>query len=966
MRCLLYFFAALPLAAESDAFLTNARQLTLSGRRAGEGYFSADGKRMIFQSEREAANPFYQIYLLEFESGDIRRLSDGTGKTTCAWLLPDNKSFLYASTHEDRGSAARQEAELKDRAAGTQKRYAWDYDENYDLFLGSLDGKAPVNLTKVRGYDAEGSVSPDGKWIVFASNRHAYGEPLEAAAQERFERQKSWLMDIYVMSVDGSQTKRLTDVPGYDGGPFFSADGKRICWRRFNEEEDKAEIWTMNPDGSDQQQITKLGAMSWAPFFHPSGQYLIFGTNRHGFDNFELYMVDAAGKHEPVRITNTEGFDGLPVFTPDGARLSWTSNRTADRISQIFMADWDHAGALAALGLGDAPAAAAATPAPAPESFKDDISADDLRGHVTYLASDALEGRGTGTRGEALATGYVTNLFKAWGLEPAGPEWLHAFEFTAGVDLGPENRLTVTGSSNAAPAVRSDWSPLTFSSTGEIPSAGVVFAGYGLEIPEERGSDGKPLPGYSSYFHLDVKDKWVVMFRYTPENITQDQRVRYARYSSLRFKAMTARQKGARGILLVSGPNAKVVQQLVPLSFDSSMATSGIAALSITDALAASLLQSSGKDLKALQDELDGGEQSQGFELKDVTMAASIDVKQEKRTGHNVVGLLRGPANSTEPALVIGAHIDHLGTTAGSDSRASDAERHTIHHGADDNASGVAAMLEIAQAMAAQQKAGTLKLTRNVIFAGWSGEEIGLLGSNAWCRDLAKFTGDENAKLGNQLCANLNLDMVGRLGRNLMLQGTGSSDWWAGEIEKRNVVTGLPVQMQADSYLPTDASTFYLRGVPILSAFTGSHDDYHKPSDTADKVNYDGAAKITRLMMLIGRTLATGTEEPALREMAKPAEGPRGGLRAYLGTVPDYAQDGVQGVKLSGVSAIGPAAKAGVLAGDIIVKLAGKDVNNIYDYTFVMGALKIGQETEMDVMRGGKRVTLKITPGSRE
>lgn len=267
MRCLLYFLAALPLAAESDAFLTDARQLTMSGKRAGEGYFSADGKRMIFQSEREAANPFYQIYLLDFESGDIRRLSDGTGKTTCAWLLPDNERFLYASTHEDQSSAAKQEAELKDRAAGTQKRYAWDYDENYDLFLGSLDGKAPVNLTKVRGYDAEGSVSPDGKWIVFASNRHAYSEPLDAAAEERFERQKSWLMDIYMMSVDGTQTKRLTDVPGYDGGPFFSADGKRICWRRFNEEEDKAEIWTMNPDGSDQQQITKLGAMSWAPFF---------------------------------------------------------------------------------------------------------------------------------------------------------------------------------------------------------------------------------------------------------------------------------------------------------------------------------------------------------------------------------------------------------------------------------------------------------------------------------------------------------------------------------------------------------------------------------------------------------------------------------------------------------------------------------------------------------------------------
>ncbi|HEX2749566.1 MAG TPA: PDZ domain-containing protein, partial [Verrucomicrobiales bacterium] len=208
--------------------------------------------------------------------------------------------------------------------------------------------------------------------------------------------------------------------------------------------------------------------------------------------------------------------------------------------------------------------------------------------------------------------------------------------------------------------------------------------------------------------------------------------------------------------------------------------------------------------------------------------------------------------------------------------------------------------------------------------------------------------------------------MIGRLRTNVILQGLGSSDWWAPEIERRNAVTALPLQTQQDCYLPTDSSTFYLRGVPILNAFTGSHEDYHKPSDTADKVNYEGAATIARFMMLVGRSLATSTEEPVWKEMKKPSEMGRGGLRVYLGTIPDYAQEGIEGVKLSGVSAIGPAAKAGLKAGDIITKLAGKEIKNIYDYTFIMGVLKIGQETDMEIMRDGKKEALKITPGSRE
>ena len=326
-----------------DALLTGTRQLIFEGKRAGEGYFSADGKRMTFQSERQDDNPFYQIYLMDLESGDVNRVSPGVGKTTCSWIHPHNQKVLFASTHDDPDAKKKQEDELAFRASGQTRRYAWDYDEHYELYEAGFDGNKIQRLTNARGYDAEGSWSPDGSLIAFASNRAAYTDTLSPSDKETFERDLSFMMDIYLMDADGSNVRRLTDVKGYDGGPFFSPDGTKICWRRFSEDGARAEVFVMNVDGTDQHPLTKLGAMSWAPYFHPSGDYLIFTTNIHGFANFELYLVDAAGKHEPVRVTYTDGFDGLPVFTPDGNGLAWTTNRTPNKTSQIFTAAWNDA-----------------------------------------------------------------------------------------------------------------------------------------------------------------------------------------------------------------------------------------------------------------------------------------------------------------------------------------------------------------------------------------------------------------------------------------------------------------------------------------------------------------------------------------------------------------------------------------------------------------------------------------------
>ena len=333
--------------------IRGARQLTFDGKRAGEGYFSADGRELVFQSERDPSNPFYQIFVLDLKTGDIERISPGTGKTTCAWIHPTGQHVLFASTHDDPEAAAKQQEELQLRVSGKERRYAWDYDENYDLYAFDRVTKTYHKLTNTRGYDAEGSWSPDGKLIAFSSNRSAFDGNLNEKQQKLFEQDPALFADIYVCNSDGSNLQRLTNTFGYDGGPFFSPSGNRICWRRFSEDGARAEIMTMNVDGTDQRQLTNLKSMSWAPFYHPSGQYVIFTTNKHGFSNFELYLVDTKGQHEPVRVTYTEGFDGLPSFSPDGKTIAWTSNRTANKQSQIFMGAWDHAFARQLLGLGE-------------------------------------------------------------------------------------------------------------------------------------------------------------------------------------------------------------------------------------------------------------------------------------------------------------------------------------------------------------------------------------------------------------------------------------------------------------------------------------------------------------------------------------------------------------------------------------------------------------------------------------
>jgi Tol biopolymer transport system component len=966
-------------AGNESALLSNTRQLIFEGRRSGEGYFSADGRTMVFQSEREPGNPFYQIYVLDLETGDATRISTGTGRTTCAWIHPDGERVLFSSTHQDPDAVAKQKEELEKRAAGQGSRYAWSYDPAYEIYETGIDGGPPRRLTDALGYDAEGSYSPDGQSILFSSNRHAYRQDMGAEALATMEKDAARHMDIYVMDANGDNVRRLTDTDGYDGGPFYSADGSRIVWRRFTPDGKVAEVWTMNADGSNQRPITDLGVMSWAPFFHPSGDYVIFTNNAHGYANFELYIVDAEGKRDPVRVTNTPGFDGLPVFTPDGEQLAWASGRTANRQAQIFIADWDDAKARELLGLPPAgepqadtgPAdTPAATPdfnradAPALPETSPDISPSDLRAHVEALTAEAMAGRRTGTAGSALATDYVARAMQAIGLQPAadlmgGNGWFDPYGFTAGVAVQPDSQLKAqVAAITAELALDEDWRPLPFSGSGELAPAGVVFAGYGIVAP---GTDGTE--DFDSYDGLDVTGKWVLALRDLPANLSNERRQDLVEYADPRYKALVAREQGARGLLLAPGPDTPVKDQLLPLDQGAGAGAGSLPVVSLSAGAASRLAAAGGLDLAALQAQADAGETATA-QLDGVQLAGSIQLARTRGADRNVLGRLPAGDAPSDKVIVIGAHVDHIGDGAGLSSR--DELTGRIHPGADDNASGVAALLEIAENLAARRAEGKLDLTHDIVFAAWTGEELGRLGSTAFVEDLAAVLGDPGGEVSRRVAAYLNLDMVGRLKDYLYVQGVGSSDVWRRELERRNVPVGLPLRLQEDAYLPTDTTSFYLAGVPILSFFTGAHADYNTPDDTAERLNYEGLGSIARLVGLMSGALARNGAAPAYVAQEKPGTGAsRANLRAYLGTIPAYADAEVAGVLLDGVAEGGPAAAGGLRAGDVITAVAGRTIENIYDFTYALNALKIGEPVVVRVRRDGEPAELSVTPVAR-
>jgi Tol biopolymer transport system component len=931
--------------------IANPRQITFEGPKSGEGYFSADGKKMIFQSERYPGNPFYQMYVMDLETGKTDLISTGKGKTTCGWIHPSLKKLMFSSTHLDPQAQKKQNEEIETRKKPVKGRYAWSFDDQYDIFTSDLKGKNLKRLTKSPGYDAEGSYSPDGKWIAFASNRAGYTEKLNAEDQKMFQQDPSYMMDIYIMKEDGTQVKRLTDAKGYDGGPFFSADGKKITWRRFAPNGATAEIYTMNVDGTEQKAITQLKSMSWAPYFHPSGDYIVFASSVLGYANFELFLVDTEGKQKPVRITFNDGFDGLASFSPDGRKITW-SRRNEKGESQIFIADWDDAQARHLLNLPSRELRLA--------DLSPAISADDAKQIVAYLASDRMAGRKAGSPEEKIYSQKMADLFKAFGLVGGATDgtFFEKFDFTSGVKLGAANTLEFVGNFKKALKVEKDYGVLSFSKTGKIAEAPIVFVGFGIKAPPTE-----KFAAYDSYKNADVKGKWVVALKDIPDGITPEYRHQLNAYSRMQHKVTVAKNEGAVGILFVD-PATDTKEDFAGLKFEGTLSDSSLAVLKLNQATLKELLKSAGQDFKTLNQQLQKGEIAEPITIPSAYLKAEVALDFDKSQGMNVVAKLPASAKASagKTAVLIAAHGDHLGTGDSGNSLAHGAEKGLVHYGADDNASGVSGVMEIAHYFADQAKKKPGGLKKDLYFAIWSGEEIGVLGSSAFVKNWDKT---QKIKARNYFLANLNMDMIGRLQEKLYVQGIGSGTTWSQLSEEISVRQGMPMVLQQDPYLPTDSMALYLAEVPAITFFTGAHAEYHSPRDRAETLNYPGLERVIKTVAEYARLLSDNSLQ--MVKYVKVGGDPQAKLegrsfRVYLGTIPDYTQEGVKGVRISGVSKGSPAELAGLKEKDVIKEFAGVKVENIYDYVYTLQSVQANVETLLRVQRGEEMKDLKITP----
>ncbi len=616
-------------------------------------------------------------------------------------------------------------------------------------------------------------------------------------------------------------------------------------------------------------------------------------------------------------------------------------------------------------------------------------SVERLRAHINYLASDKLEGRRTGSEGANLAAEYIAKEFSRYGLqrsigwdtlgmsilEADSPNrYLQKFPYVAGVELGKGNSLSFRfkdQTNGTELRVGQDWMPLGSSSNGQVESSAAVFVGFGITASELR---------YDDYSTVDARGKIAFAFAGTPDG--DNPHGQFARYEDPRWKAIAAKNAGARGLVLISQQKHFADEPLSRLQYNNS---GGEAGLPVAIISSSTILGES--DLSVKLGLVKHGLMPVVTFTSPVTL--SVNITRREVEASNVVGIVNGfdPVLKNE-FIVIGAHYDHLGR-GGEGSLAP--REGDIHHGADDNASGVAGLLELARIFASSESP---RPRRTIVFIAFSGEEEGLLGSSYYVNHPLR-------PLENTV-AMINMDMIGRMKNNkLIVGGVGTAEGWRDVIAISNLQSkpiavaelanpartpgkvtlvigangqlssaiihtqGFDLTLNEDGYGPSDHSSFYAKKVPVLFIWTGTHEDYHKPSDTADKINYEDEAHILSFVARIMRSIDANDARPVYTVAKSESQGRTMGFRVFLGTIPNYADSG-DGLLLDGVRDDSPAAKAGIKAGDRIVKLAGRDVHNVYDYTYALGELKAGQEYEVELLRNGERMKLKVTPATRK
>jgi aminopeptidase YwaD len=569
-------------------------------------------------------------------------------------------------------------------------------------------------------------------------------------------------------------------------------------------------------------------------------------------------------------------------------------------------------------------------------SGKREVTVNELRKEIKYLSSDSLKGRLTGSTGDSLAAEYIRKELTSFGLTPLTGDGLQRFEVTKRIIPGKNNSFYFNGT-NYTP--EKDFMPLSFSSDGVL-EAEVVFAGYGFNINTDSLK-------WNDYSGIDVKGKWVMILRTDPE--AENTKSPYIQYSGDRDKALMAKDMGAGGVLLVSGPVSDAQDSFEPLNSEGFSV--GIPVFRIKREVADAILLKSKKTIESLEKSINTSRKPSGFSTK-VPLNANAEIVKEIANTRNVVMLLPGEDEQLKNEyVIIGAHFDHLGMGGqGSSSRAPDTVG--VHHGADDNASGVSMMLELAEKFALTR--GSHK--RSIICIAFSGEEEGLLGSK-------HFTDDPGIDL-SKVNAMINLDMVGRLNDTSMLQisGVGTAAGLRELVYSKSDTTTIKLKLSDEGYGPSDHSSFYFKNIPVLFYFTGAHLDYHTPADTWDKINLKGMVEISGDVFNVAEELANSPERLKFREAGPKVEPVRyrRGKGVSLGIMPDFAGVVKNGLRADAVTPGKPAALGGMKKGDIITAINSKTVNNIQDYMSRMSQLKHGQTISVEILRNGKKEVLLI------
>ncbi len=565
-----------------------------------------------------------------------------------------------------------------------------------------------------------------------------------------------------------------------------------------------------------------------------------------------------------------------------------------------------------------------------------DVTAQELRDEIKYLSSDSLKGRLTGSSGDSLAADYIKNKLASYGLVPLSGDGFQRFKVTNKLIPGKDNSLTIKGV-NYIP--EKDFIPLAFSSNTSL-EAEVTFAGYGFKIDNDSLK-------WNDYKDNDVKGRWVMILQGDPEpeNMTS----RFIPYSNDRDKALLAKDMGAAGVLLVSGPGFDPDDTFE--SLNSGDFSVDIPVFRVKREVADIILSPAGTTIASLEKKLNTTRKPFVFSTK-VTVNGKAEITREMANTRNVVMILPGEDEQLKNEyIIIGAHFDHLGMGGpGSSSRAVDTIG--VHHGADDNASGVAMMLEIAEKFAKTK--GSHK--RSIVCVAFTGEEEGLLGSK-------HFTDDPGIDL-SKVNVMINLDMVGRLNEtnNLQISGVGTATGLRDLVWANSDTSVIKLTLSDEGYGPSDHSSFYGKNIPVLFYFTGAHLDYHTPADTYDKINYKGMEEISGLIFNVAKVLASSSVRLQFKESGPKTETTRYERRkgVTLGIMPDFAGVIKNGLRADFVTLGKPAALGGMKKGDIITAINGKTVNNIQDYMFRMGQFKHGQTISLEVLRNDKKVVLLI------